>query len=342
MKRISLAGWLTGLFFGMMLTLNFTREAGAGSLIRLIAPKPGAVLSGEVTLQAVVASAEVSYVIFGVDDSRPHSTNSSPYQFRLNSEDLSNGPHQLFAEAYSRGGLLGRSAPIKITVRNYALPPQENKPLAADREEVKIEVQAPPAFHRGDALASAGDTPTASPRVAPLAGLAAEPRLSAAIISAPVAAPAGKASACQTAPPALAGSAAPAFLLNNEALSLEGLNFSRQDRLEAGFRKIMEASGWQVTWSAASKTGIAVAGKARLEVTLGSDKIVANGASYPLGETARLEQDRLITPLRPVCEAAGMTLTWEARTRTVRLISPYLALAAATADAGPAAPTAGQ
>jgi len=342
MKGKSLARWLTGLFLGLLLTLNFVHEAGAGNLVRLISPQSGAVLSGEVTIQAVVASSEVSYVVFGVDEQRPHSTNAAPYRFLLNSGELSNGPHQLFVEAYSRGGLLGRSAPIKVTVKNYFASPQIAKPGTEAKAEIKFEVQAPAVKLRSEAVVSAGGKAvTTGNNIAPLAALSAEPKLSGEMVSSPpVGGEVAKTPAFKSAPPADGVSAAqlPAFLLNNMPLAMEHFNFSREGRFDGGFRKVLEASGWQVSWVAASKTGIACARGSRLEVTLGSDKVLCDGVARPLGGRATLQENKLITPLRGLCEAAGMTLTWESRTRTVRLISPYLALVSSQADCGAVPP----
>lgn len=96
--------------------------------------------------------------------------------------------------------------------------------------------------------------------------------------------------------------------------------------LQVGFRKIMEAAGWKVEWAADRKAGIATAGDYRLEVILGEDKLYYGGKSYSLGEKARLSQNRLVVPLRPICEASEMTLVWDGGSKTLRLLSPYLAL----------------
>ena len=50
----------------------------SGTTVRITSPASGARVSGHVNIQASIkTTAEVSYVLFGVDDSRPYSTNSS-------------------------------------------------------------------------------------------------------------------------------------------------------------------------------------------------------------------------------------------------------------------------
>jgi|GEM_PF-2554801 hypothetical protein len=330
MKGNHLAWRLIGIFLGSLLVFGFIREAGAGSIIRLLGPKPGAALTGEITLQAVVESPEVSYVVFGVDDTRPHATNAAPYRYRLDTGQLSNGPHNFFAEAYSRGGLLGRSAPLRLVVKNYSQPR-----LSPSQPKTEIIVTNPgPAMASEPAVSAVALGKTRHPAaVAPM--LSAEPKLSPEMIAGPQATALAKETSAYKAtaglPQAIITRPARSqelanFLLNGKAIVCDDTMTFENGRLQAGFRKIMEAAGWQVTWVAARKAGVATAGGYSLEVVLGEEQLFFGGKPYALGEKAVLSQNRLVVPLRPLCEASNMTLTWEAGSHTIRLISPYLAM----------------
>jgi hypothetical protein len=331
MKGNILAWRLIGVFLGTMLTLSLVRGVGAGSFIRLLSPKPGSVLKGEVTLQAVVESPEVSYVVFGVDETRPHSTNSAPYRYLLDSELLDNGAHSLFVEAYSRGGLLGRSAPVRVVVKNYS----EARPLIAE-PKIEIMVNNPLPKTKTEPTPSAAAVGKTRPPAGAAPMLSAEPKLSSEMIAAPqlaldnkpapayLAAPVPQANQLPVPTPA---SESPAFFLNGRAIAWDETMAIENGRLQAGFRKIMEAAGWKVEWIAGRKAGVATAGEYRMEVVLGDDRLYFGGNPYSLGEKARLSQNRLVVPLRPICEAGEMTLVWDKGAKTLRLISPYLALA---------------
>ena len=117
------SGWSRPLVAGVLVLAMVVSVSGllgaAGTSIKIASPKSGARVSGVITIQAAVrADEKVSYVILGVDEDRPQSSNSAPYTFQLDTRELTDGAHRIFVEAYDRYGLVGSSSVITIKVRN--------------------------------------------------------------------------------------------------------------------------------------------------------------------------------------------------------------------------------
>jgi len=76
--------WPRPLIAGLLvlaMVVSLTGLLGAaGTTIRIASPKAGARVSGIIAIQASVRTDEqVSYVILGIDDDRPQSSNSAPF-----------------------------------------------------------------------------------------------------------------------------------------------------------------------------------------------------------------------------------------------------------------------
>jgi hypothetical protein len=330
--------------------------ATATGSIKLVSPKPGATLEGSVQIQAAVNAPEVSFVIFGVDGERCHSTNSRPYGFMLDTSELSDGRHVIFAEAYGRGGLLCRSAPVKVIVKNgSALPapaprpavrqPEQAAPVARVQPQPKVNPGAAALTSRVESRAAAQEsrpvTPGAEPRAAseqvslplaetprPLPAVSDKPKVSL-VPPSPTVRPIKPVVVVPSTPLG----EGPSIVLNGSPLSLEVAPAIREGRLEAGFRKILSSAGWRVSWHSSTKTGVAHFEGHQIEVVVGEKNALIDGQIFSLGREAKITNSRLIIPVRPLCRAAGIDLRWDQKTRTARLFSPYSSASAKTVAA---------
>jgi hypothetical protein len=115
-----------------------------GASIRIVSPKAGARVSGEIDVVSQVStSAAVSYVLLCVDGERPASTNSSPYRFLFDTQTLPDGPHRLWVEAYDTYGVIGASKQITVHVKNGVAPVVTAKSAAKQQTVAKSTQQAP-------------------------------------------------------------------------------------------------------------------------------------------------------------------------------------------------------
>ncbi|MBI3948676.1 MAG: hypothetical protein HY321_22380 [Armatimonadetes bacterium] len=113
--------WLLMAAMVGVLAIPASRAPGQSqSPLRITAPKPGAVVSGTVSI--VVEAAEdlaLSFVVFGIDGQRPASTNARPYSCAWDTRAFSEGPHILFIEGHGRFGMVATAGPIQVIVRNH-------------------------------------------------------------------------------------------------------------------------------------------------------------------------------------------------------------------------------
>jgi len=325
------------LIFGLLAIL--AGLAGAMATIKLVSPRPGATLRGSVLIQAAVEAPEVAYVIFAVDGERPHATNSRPYTFLLDTTELSDGTHTIFAEAYSHSGLLGRSAAIRVKVKNAGAAPAPAatpRPRTAQEPAIEARLTEKPLPQPGlSALTSR--VPGQMPRSeGQLQAMSAEPRVASESVSLPSVKELPPAAAVverprpAAAPPAPAEVKAPTItpdgklvvVVNGEVVTFERAPQIRDGSLEAGFRKILSSAGWEVDWVGARRTGVAFAQGRRLEVTLGEEIARIDGRHFSLGQKVKMINDRLVVAVRPLCQAAQIRLEWDQKTRTAKLSSP--------------------
>lgn len=141
---------LPGLLLGV-LAFSASQANGQTPRLRLTSPTTGSAVSGTVPITIEVPDdVQVSFVVFGIDGSRPVSTNARPFTCTWDTVAYPDGVHVLSVEAYGPGGLVASTGPIRVDVRN----------------EVRA-VRAPAPAPR-----SIGSEAESSPR---LAGLAAAP-----------------------------------------------------------------------------------------------------------------------------------------------------------------------
>ncbi|NIM04750.1 MAG: hypothetical protein GTO55_02270 [Armatimonadetes bacterium] len=324
--------------------------ASATGSIRLISPKSGATLKGSVLVQAAVEAQGVSFVIFGVDGNKSHATNARPYSFLLDTTELSDGPHVIFAEVHGRGGLLCRSTPIKIKVKNgRAVAPaplvQKPQPEAKTAPVVKLSPEAvsEPGMSALTSRVLEGGTPQEE---SPPQALSSEPRMASEQVTLPQTETPHPRTVTDTsqlvmpvaedaveAPKALV-SGGPSVVLNGKALPFDVAPAIRDGRLEAGFRRILSSVGWRVSWLSSQKTGVACFQGHRIEVTLGEEHALVDGQRVALGRKVQIKNGRLIVPVRTLCQVAGMRVNWDQKTHTARLFSPH-SLSAKTVAAAP-------
>jgi hypothetical protein len=340
----------------MVLTVTGLLGA-AGASVRLTSPKAGAKVSGTITVQATVkADQHVSYVILGVDEDRPQSSNSAPFTFEIDTRELTDGAHRIFVEAYDRYGLAGTSSVVTVYVRNGSPSSVQAKKPAATQVAAKPKATMP--------TRTASALPTSPVRSAsPVAGLsraqvasapatAAETASVAPMISArgPVPAPTlsvaepviaasrPDATAMSASTPArtsvasgpigsrppmpqMAATAPQAVrahtvVLNGRAVQFDVSPRIVNGRVEAGLRSLFESQGARVTWNSASRTARSVSGALTVEVPVGQQMAKVNGLPVDMGTRASIVQGRTMIPVRFFAEVVGAGLYWDGETRT--------------------------
>ncbi len=89
------------------------------------------------------------------------------------------------------------------------------------------------------------------------------------------------------------------------------------DRTMVPFRAIFEALGISVNWSAALRKVYATADDVTVILTVDSEKMIVNDKIITLEASPFIMNDRVLVPVRAVCEALSCTVDWDAQTRTV-------------------------
>ena len=369
-RGIFFAGW-----FSLACALVLALGVGGG-FIRISQPKPGAKLSGKVTVRAQAYGIQgLSYVIFGIDAEKPHSTNAEPYQYELDTTRLPDGPHTLFAEAHGRYGLLTASAPVQVIVANQPsvaprvlvqAPAAKAEPAAAPK--VAAPKPAPAAIKTVESSTAPAEKPAAAapesaaplplfPTVAigtrlpapeqsaskpgggllalaasgvkipAVASLAPKPIAPPIVAAKPVApkpiAPTLVAPKLVAPKPVAPKPAAPKLIATTPVVP-EGRTVSLEPLIRAGrafvrFRSMAEGLGHRVMWLHEKKTGVAINGNTRIEITAGSTTAVLNGQSFNMAAAAAIHEDRLVAPSRSCAEMLGAQIAWDANARLIRL-----------------------
>lgn len=83
------------------------------------------------------------------------------------------------------------------------------------------------------------------------------------------------------------------------------------------FRAIFEALDIEVNWSGALRKVYATAGDTTVILTVDSEKMVVNDDIITLEVAPFILNDRVLVPVRAVCEALKCTVDWDGTTRTV-------------------------
>ena len=130
-QRIGACAVLCG---ALLLIGVFPGTRAAETVVRLHT-RDGTTVSGTTYVTAHVRSdARVVYVIFRVNGEGWAATNRRPYELELDTTAFPNGPVEVVAEAYTRGALLARSAPLVLTVLNSMAPKPEPRAEEAEQQ----------------------------------------------------------------------------------------------------------------------------------------------------------------------------------------------------------------
>ena len=89
------------------------------------------------------------------------------------------------------------------------------------------------------------------------------------------------------------------------------------NRTQVPFRATLEKFGAKVEWNDESKTAIATKGETVVEVPIGQNYILKDGEEITVDTAARIVNGRTYLPIRPVIEAFGSQVEWDAALNTV-------------------------
>jgi hypothetical protein len=283
-------------FLGLLVILGLLVSLGglavARSSIRIITPRTGAALHGSVVVQVDATAPEISYIILGIDKERTCSTNARPYNFTLDTAELSDGYHVLFAEAYSRAGLLGRTSGVKVLVKNAVAKPARAIPVSRKVEVPVVKAPKPQEAPRdlgSAALISRAVGKTLQSEAQPQA-LTAEPRVNPEALSLPAA-------QISVARPA-----------TTKPLSVVALITAHPSTAQAGPRVNAEALSLPAPQvSAARPVQKAAAGKA---ATAAKPSVLVNGKPLDAAALAALIDSGFEVGFRGVMTRAGWRVEW--------------------------------
>ncbi len=286
----------SALILALVASVSGLFGAAGGALVTIAAPADGARVSGVIEVKASVKDAQgLSYVIFGVNDDRPISTNRAPFTWELDTRTLPDGPHRLFCEAYDSYGMIGSSRAITIHVNN----------------------------------GSAADAPAPAPVVSPgppgrvaAAPAVAAPAAARGPVAEPVAVAAGVAPASSP-----ARTRGHTVVVNGRPVSFDVAPSIRENRIQVSFRALLEEMGATVTWLAQERTARGVAGPVTIEVAAGSRTALVNGHTQDMGLPSFVEQARLMVPLRFLGDATGSQVAWDGEACIASLSAPPRAIA---------------
>jgi beta-lactamase superfamily II metal-dependent hydrolase len=93
------------------------------------------------------------------------------------------------------------------------------------------------------------------------------------------------------------------------------------NRVQVPFRQTLEAFGAEVEWDSSAKTAIAKKGEITVKVPIGEDYIYKNGVKVANDTNSLIQDERTYLPIRIVLEAFGATVSWEAETQTVIVVT---------------------
>ncbi len=88
-------------------------------------------------------------------------------------------------------------------------------------------------------------------------------------------------------------------------------------RTQVPFRLTMESFGCDVDWNNETRSSIAEKDGIRVEVPIGKKYLLVNGKQVEMDTTAQVVNSRTYLPIRPVMEAFGASVTWDADSRLV-------------------------
>ena len=272
----------------------------------VVSPQEGDVVSGKILVMArAEALTDIKYLVFGVDELRPLSTNARPFTWQLDTSELTDGVHYLVVEAHNRWGCLATSPKVQIVVKNGGsatepapAPERPAAPPAAVDEvpAVSVPVEAP------SLVAGGGEGVPALLVSQPQEGSIAP----AAVAPAPVAV----ATVPQPALAAPASSGPVCVYLNGRELA--GMTPYREaGQTLVAFRGLVEASGGSASWLHQAKQAIGRQGGREMVITPGRDTALVDGRSTQMPATASLRSGRTYAPLRFCSQQLGLAVSWD-------------------------------
>ena len=92
-----------------------------------------------------------------------------------------------------------------------------------------------------------------------------------------------------------------------------------EDRTLVPVRAIFEAIGAEVSWDAETKTVSSVKDEAVVTMQIGSKNIFIDDVMKEIDVPAQIINDRTLVPVRAVSESYGLTVEWDAETKTVTI-----------------------
>jgi hypothetical protein len=308
-----------------------TLMGASDRVFKMTSPANSARVQGPVVVRLLAKGFDdMAYVIFGVDQMRPHSSNSLPYRYTLNTTALSNGPHTLGAWGYTHYGLVATAPTLTIVVANPAEPqpapaapmllaPPATASLAAPAGP-QAQVQAQPAGAKSKA-------PKAQPAPAAPQAIAVTPPPAAAtaVLPAQVMPAAAALAACAAPAAAVVATEKPGQL----ALTVDGAPLESPVAAEVRWgvaygplRGIVERIGGSLGWSHLEKRATAETTQVQLVLTVGSASARVNEKQVALAGPVWLQQGRTMAPVRSCAEALRMRVAWEPDRMVIALFTP--------------------
>ena len=92
-------------------------------------------------------------------------------------------------------------------------------------------------------------------------------------------------------------------------------------RTQVPFRAALEAFGAGVAWDGMNNTAIAVKGDIVLKIPVGQNYFTQNGTTIRMDTAAQVKDGRTYLPIRPVLEALGATVEWNADQKVISVTS---------------------
>lgn len=303
---------------------------GAGEVLRISSPAHKARVSGTIAVTAeVTTSARVAYVLLAVDGTRPASTNSLPARFQLDTRELRDGPHVLFAEAYAHRTRIAASKAITIYVNNQPAP----RVLAKQQSTSKtVTTAGAPTAPKTATLSPAATNGRIARVLATKPGPAPEPSLNGSLVSV-----AGRDSDMAEAAEALASDRLPTVVLDGRPVVADVASTVVGGQVRSGLRALFAATGARVDWLAQERTARCVTDSLVVEVPIGSRMATVNGQAVDMGAVAAIKNGRTVVPLRFFAQVTGSRISWDAQTRIASVQTPSRAIVSAQASLTPTA-----
>ncbi|HWP96462.1 MAG TPA: peptidylprolyl isomerase [Syntrophomonadaceae bacterium] len=117
--------------------------------------------------------------------------------------------------------------------------------------------------------------------------------------------------------PELSSSERIQIIFNNHELTTDVDPIIESDRVMVPLRSIFEALGAQVVWNPEDQSITAVRGDVSLQLMIGSNTAMKNGANVSLDVAPQIINSRTLVPIRFVSEALGATVQWNEDKRQV-------------------------